>query len=301
MKRILLTAISIVAAVSTSFAASFSNSYSLSGFTGIKASSVFHVEVSQSTRYSVTVEAPDYLEPYISVEVEQSQLVLRMKQMPRAIERRLSSERSGAVIVEVRMPRLESVSLSGAAVLDADGDFPALKERPFRLDMSGASKARHLSLSAPSALISLSGAAEAGLTGRFGEMRIEASGAANARIGIEAPAARAELSGSSHLNMEGIFEEVAIQASGASSIDLQSEKTLSSLRIQGSGASSINCRNAKTQRVRVGLSGASNCKVAALRTLEVEASGASSCSYEDGPGLDLDIIQVARGASLRKL
>ncbi|MBR4227608.1 MAG: DUF2807 domain-containing protein [Bacteroidales bacterium] len=301
MKKILLTALSVLLAATASLAATFSNNYSLSGFTGIRASSVFHVDVSQSSRYSVSVEAPDYLEPYISVEVEQNQLVLRMKQMPRAIEKRLSSENSGAVVAVVRMPRLESVSMSGAAVLRADGDFPTLKERPFRLDMSGASKARGLSLSASAAVISLSGAVEAGLTGRFGEMRIEASGAASAKLGIEAPVVKAELSGSGHLNMEGMFEDVSIQASGASGVHLLSEKVLSSLRIQGSGASSIDCRSAKAQNVRVGLSGASNCKVAALRTFEVEASGASSCSYEDAPGLDTDIIQVSRGASLRKL
>lgn len=301
MKKILLTALSVLLAASASLAATFSNSYSLSGFTGIRASSFFHVNVSQSSRYSVSIEAPDYLEPYISVEVEQNQLVLRMKQFPRAIEKRLSSEKSGAIIAEVRMPRLESVSLSGAAVLTAEGEFPTLRERPFRLDMSGASRARNLSLSASAAVISLSGAAEAGLTGRYGEMRIEASGAANAKLGIEAPIVKAELSGSSHLNMDGMFEDVAIQASGASSVNLLSERTLSSLKIQGSGASSIDCRSAKTQNVRVGLSGASNCKVAALRTFEVEASGASSCSYEAGPGLDIDIIQVSRGASLRKL
>ena len=281
MKKILLTALSVLLAATASLAATFSNNYSLSGFTGIRASSVFHVDVSQSSRYSVSVEAPDYLEPYISVEVEQNQLVLRMKQMPRAIEKRLSSENSGAVVAVVRMPRLESVSMSGAAVLRADGDFPTLKERPFRLDMSGASKARGLSLSASAAVISLSGAVEAGLTG--------------------APIVKAELSGSGHLNMEGMFEDVSIQASGASGVHLLSEKVLSSLRIQGSGASSIDCRSAKAQNVRVGLSGASNCKVAALRTFEVEASGASSCSYEDAPGLDIDIIQVSRGASLRKL
>lgn len=301
MKKILLSALAVIVAAATGLAATFSNSYQLSGFTGIRASNSFHVEVIPSTSFSVRIEAPDYIEPYLIVEANRDQLTLGLKQLPRAIERKLSNERPGALYAEVKMPRLQSVSLSGAAVLEALGDFPDLRGRTFQLDMSGASRARGLSVSTSSATISMSGASDAGLTGRIGEVRIDISGATRLNLGIETSSLKAELSGSSRLDVDGRIEEARLQASGAARIGLQTLVPLSSLRIQGSGASVFDCRSAKAQDVTVGLSGASNCKVSALRRIEVEASGASSCSYEAGPDLDLDIIQVSRGASLRKL
>ena len=196
MKKILLTTLAVILAIVPALAGTFSNDYRLSGFTGIRASNVFSVELSPSANFSVGIEAPDYLEPYIIVEVSRNQLVLRMKELPKSISRKLSDERAGAVRAIVKMPLLESVSLSGAAALNAEGTFPTLRDRAFQLDLSGASHAKGLSLSAPSAIISLSGATEAGLTGRFTKVSLEISGAGRIKMGVEVSDLDAELSGS---------------------------------------------------------------------------------------------------------
>lgn len=300
MKKIILSTLAAVMALVPALAGTFSKSYPLKGFTGIQASHVFHVYLSPSSECSVKIEAPDYLEPYIKVEVSRNQLILSVENLPKAVERQLSREKSGAIRADVRMPSLESIMLSGAANLEADGDFPMIRV-PFKLNISGAAKASGLSIKAASMDIRMSGAANAGLKGGFDRVDLEASGASKARLGVDAASVSAELSGSAHLDIEGTFDRMSVEASGASQADLKSDSTLSSLDIQCSGASSVNSRNAKARDVSVELSGASNCKVTALRAIEIEATGASTCSYEAGPDVKIDVIQVSRGATLRKL
>ena len=233
MKRILLTALAVMLAAATAFAGTFSNKYNLSGFTGIKASSLFHVELSPSSTFSVSIEAPDYLEQYIVAEVSHGQLVLRMKDLPNSVQRKLSDERSGVVRADVSMPLLESVSLSGAAALNVNGAFPALRNGRFLLDMSGATHAKGLSLSAPELQISLSGATEADLTGDFDEVSIDISGAGKIKLNSRCPELDAELSGSARADLKGSYREVSIEASGAARVDIESAETLHELGFGG--------------------------------------------------------------------
>lgn len=301
MKKTLLTTLAAILVTIPALAGTFSNDYRLSGFTGIRATSLYNIELSPSSTFSVSIEAPDFMEPYLIVEVSRNQLVLRTKELPRSISRKLSDERPGSIRAIVKMPVLESVSLSGVASLNADGTFPALRDKAFQLDMSGASHAKGLSLSAPSAVISLSGATEAGITGRFTKVSLDISGAGKVKMDVETSDLEAELTGSARVDLNGSFKEVSIEASGASRVEMKSDVTLSELEIEGSGASSIDTRSARAQEVSVELSGAANCKVYAIRSFAVEASGASTCSYEAEPDTRVDIIQIARGASLRKL
>lgn len=300
MKRIIITVAAIFMTLIPALAGTFSKSYPLKGFSGIRATHIFNVTVRASGFYSVKVEAPDYLEPYLVVELDRGQLVLRVARLPRDVERKLSREKNGSLRAEVSMPALESVALSGAARLDAEGDFEPLGGKTFRLDLSGATHASGLSVQAAAADIRLSGASSAGLKGNYGKVGLESSGASKSRLGIDAVSVNAELSGSSSLDLEGEFDRISVEASGASHADLQSTATLSSLNIECSGASSVNGRNAKAEDVSVEVSGASNCKVSALRSLTVEATGASTCFYED-TGTKVDIVQVSRGAALKKL
>ena len=301
MKKIVLTAMATILALVPAIAGTSIKSYPLRDFTGISASHAFHVDLTPSSTFSVKVEVPDYLEPYISLRVERKQLILSVKDLPRAINRRLSDEKSGAIRAEVKMPVLESVSLSGAVRLQADGVFPDLGGRPFRMSLSGASHADGLSVSSDLTEIRLSGVSHANLKGSYDKVGLEASGASKAKLGVRSPSVNAELSGSAHLDLDGEFDKVSIEASGASHAELQSAVTVSSLDIQCSGASSVESRQARAMNVNVELSGASKCRVAALGKITVEASGASTCYYEGGPDTKIDALQISRGSSLKKL
>jgi hypothetical protein len=107
--------------------------------------------------------------------------------------------------------------------------------------------------------------------------------------------------GSAHANIGGAMRQVKLQTSGASRAEFVSSSALQALDVEGSGAASIDARSAKSQDVRVRLSGASNCRVSAVRAIEIEASGASTCQYEAAPDTKVNVLQVARGATVRKL
>ena len=301
MKKILFTALAFALAAMPAFAANITKNYPLKGFTGLRASSVYHVELSQSSGFSVKVEAPDYLEPYLKVEISGDNLVLGLESLPRSVSRKLSNEKEDVLRAEVRMPVLESVSLSGAAKLECRSTFPELRGKSFKLDQSGASRANGLSVSGASADIRMSGASHAELAGSFGKVRLGASGAAKAKLAVEATSVDAELSGSASVDFDGSFENMGVEASGASKAASRSAAQLSTLRVEGSGAAAIDLRDAKAQDVRVELSGAASCKVSALRSIEIEASGASTCLYESAADTKVNVIQVSRGASVRRL
>lgn len=301
MKNTLLIILAALTAIAPAFAGTISKTYPLEGFTGIQASHIYRVHLTPSPDYYVSIEAPDYLEPYLTVSVSRNQLVLRVTNLPKAIERRLSKEKAGSIRAEVSMPVLESVTLSGASSLVAEGDFPVLRGRPFKMDVSGAAKASGLSVQAGSMDIRMSGAASASISGGSDDVDLEASGASKTKMRLTVTRVKADLSGSADLDLGGAFDRVSIEASGASHAKLESTSTLSTLNLQCSGASSVNTRDAMADDVSVELSGASNCKVNAIRRIEVEASGASTCSYEAAPGTRLDIIQVSRGSTLKKL
>ena len=301
MKKIILAALAAIITLAPAMAGTLSKSYPLREFTGVSASHIFHVEISPAPTFSVKVEAPDYLEPYINVTVERKQLTFSVKSLPRAIERKLSDEKPGAVRAFVTMPVLESVSLSGAARLECLGDFPDLGTETFRLSLSGATHADGLSVPAARADIRLSGASHASLRGRYANVGVEASGASKAKFGILAPSVRAELSGSARLDLDGEFDVVSIEASGASQAELLSSTTLSSLDIECTGASSVESRKARALDVSVELSGASKCRVSVLKSITVDASGASTCYYEAADDTKVNAVSVSRGASLKKL
>ena len=301
MKKILLAALAAIITLAPAMAGTFRQSYPLRDFTGVSASHIFHVEISPAPTFSVKVEAPDYLEPYINVTVDRKQLTFSVKSLPRAIERKLSDEKPGAIRAFVSMPVLESISLSGAARLECLGDFPDLGRGTFRLSLSGATHADGLSVPAAMADIRLSGASHASLRGRYTNVGVEASGASKAKFGILAPSVKAELSGSARLDLDGEFDVVSIEASGASQAELLSSTTLSSLDIECSGASSVESRKARALDVSVELSGASKCRVSALKSITVDASGASTCYYEAADDTKVNAVSVSRGASLKKL
>ena len=209
MKNTLLIILAALTAIAPAFAGTISKTYPLEGFTGIQASHIYRVHLTPSPDYYVSIEAPDYLEPYLTVSVSRNQLVLRVTNLPKAIERRLSKEKAGSIRAEVSMPVLESVTLSGASSLVAEGDFPVLRGRPFKMDVSGATKASGLSVQAGSMDIRMSGAASASISGGSDDVDLEASGASKTKMRLTVTRVKADLSGSADLDLGGAFDRVS--------------------------------------------------------------------------------------------
>ena len=98
--------------------------YQLRGFDGLDISWTFKVELTRGSRYSVRVEAPDFIFPYLKVEVKGGVLTLGTREQPKDIRRKIEAlSRSGEIHASVTMPELCSLEMSGAAQLNTRDEF----------------------------------------------------------------------------------------------------------------------------------------------------------------------------------
>lgn len=271
--------------------------YKVSNFKGIQAQSVFDVTVRRSSKYSLEIEISKEYEDYLDIKVVNGTLRLGFKNINSA--RRLFAHMDKCIAVAtVTLPELEGVYLSGASKLSSDDVFD-LRGRDFRLDVSGASKLYNLNINGGDARITISGASKVYLCGKFEDVDIDLSGASGFEFEADTEDLDIDTSGSSTATIFGNFEDVEASCSGASGINISG--SADSLDIDCSGASGVNAVKLQADDVAVDLSGASYAKVNVLKSLDVECSGASSCTYKAEGKIDLNIREVSRSATLKKL
>lgn len=267
--------------------------FNLNGFSGLSISWIYQVELSQSARYSVKVEAADFVMPYLDVTVSGGVLKLGLKDVPHDLRRRIESGNL-RVVATITMPELTSLRMSGASKLNAQGSFSSRKD--FDFDLSGATKVQGLVVRAKEARIEASGAAKFSLTGSFDEMRGRLSGSVNGTMETNAKQVRLELSGAAKISNKGTFGPTEVRASGAAVLDL--DGTTSELDIEGSGAAKINTSDAPSRTAKVRLSGAANANIHVNEELSVSLSGASHLRYRAGDRLRILSQSVSRASSL---
>ena len=266
--------------------------YDLRGFDGIDASWVYKIELTQSSRYAVRVEAPDFIVPYLRIDVSGDRLRLSCKPLSRSLQRKMNREE---VRVYVSMPDLSYLELSGAARLQSKGAFRNRRGN-FKMDLSGAVNVIGLEVVAENARIDCSGAAKFSFAGDFDTMDMEYSGAVKGAMDATAKKVFLDVSGAANLDLALNAETVVIGGSGAGDISLAGKAD--QLKAEGSGAMKIYAEKMPVQHAKVDLSGASMVRVNATHTLDVDLSGASHCRYRDNPGLRISRSTVARGSSL---
>ena len=271
--------------------------YKCANFRGLHISSVFDVTVNRSSNYSTRIEISKEYEEYLDIRVVNGILKIGFTNTSRA--KRLFTHMDKCVAVAtISMPALESADLSGASKLNAPDTFD-LRGNDFRLHVSGASEVYNLDINGGDAYITVSGASKAALSGRFEDIDIQLSGASKLDLNAKAEDIDIDASGSSSAEIEGSFDAVDAQCSGACGISLTGNAD--ELEIGCSGASGVNALKMAAGSVDVDLSGASYAKVYVLDELEVDCSGASSCTYKTEGKIDLDIHEVSRSATLKKL
>lgn len=302
MKRILTFFTAVLAAVLPLCASQPADSpadrqetkeYRLSGFSGLEVSSIYQVELTQSSRYAVKVEAPDFLIPLLRVEVRAGVLQLALQDLPLDIRRRLETGRH-RIRAEVSMPELNSLRMSGASKLNATGEFSTRKK--FDLRLSGATNVVKLSVNAPEASLECSGASNLYLTGRYDIARIDLSGSVKAVLNVDAREAAVRLSGAAKLSDKGTLGKLGITASGAASFELKG--ALTDLDVTGSGSAKIKFSDVSARTAKIGLSGAANAVIDVRDELSVSLSGAASLRYHGGERLKIVHQNVSRGATL---
>jgi hypothetical protein len=201
--------------------------FELAGFDEIQISSGFDAEIRQDDRFSVLVRIEDGLVPYLRVQKVGRTLWVGLHPGARLA---LAGRRPR---VEITLPRLRLLSLSGAARATL-GDFRF--DRVIEVKLSGASDLKGR-IQAQELELDISGASRLELSGSAADVQIEASGASEADLeGLAVRSARVELSGASHalVKLEGRLD---LRASGASRLLYAGRPQLG--RIELSGSSSL--------------------------------------------------------------
>ena len=325
MKRFLtLLAAVLVAALPALRAADYeptaasrdSREYQLRGFDGLNIGWTYKVELNCASRYGVTVEAPDFIFPYLKVEVRNGILVLDTKELPRDIRRKIEAlsrsgeiraivsmiealSRSGEIRAIVSMPELTTLSMSGASQLTTQDEFRHRNDH-FSMRLSGATNVRGLSVKAVEAVIECSGAAKFNITGEFDRVDLELSGAVavNGTLAASPKMSQLELSGAVKLFWKGNLGKTEIQAAGAVSAEI--EGAVNELKLDGSGAAKVNTAKAPSRNADIRLSGAAKCEIDVRESLNVSLSGATTCRYHASDRLRISTQSISRGSSLTR-
>jgi hypothetical protein len=268
--------------------------YKFNNFTGIDASWIYQVELVQAPRHAVRVDAPDFLMPFVNVDVRGGILVLSVGDLPRDIRRRVENGGRNQVRVFVSMPDLTVLRMSGAAKLTSKGDFSSRKN--FEMRLSGATTVQGLSIKASDADIDASGAAKFDLEGRFDKMSVRGSGSLNATIAADVKTTDLGLSGATKLSLKGKLGDVSLRGSGAANTEFIG--SIEELSAECSGAAKLSANEAPARRVKILFSGAANGMVEVRDELSVTLSGASKLNYHPGPALRIKNQSVSRASTL---
>ena len=275
-----------------------SREYQLRGFDGLNIGWTYKVELNCASRYGVTVEAPDFIFPYLKVEVRNGILVLDTKELPRDIRRKIEAlSRSGEIRAIVSMPELTTLSMSGASQLTTQDEFRHRNDH-FSMRLSGATNVRGLSVKAVEAVIECSGAAKFNITGEFDRVDLELSGAVNGTLAASPKMSQLELSGAVKLFWKGNLGKTEIQAAGAVSAEI--EGAVNELKLDGSGAAKVNTAKAPSRNADIRLSGAAKCEIDVRESLNVSLSGATTCRYHASDRLRISTQSISRGSSLTR-
>lgn len=299
MKRlfsiIALLAFSLTAA-SASNGITIEKNYSYKDFRGLAISNTFDVSVEKSDRYSVNVAVLDEYAPYLDIKVNGGILYIGFKNLPKKLS--TTSYIKSAAVAKVSMPALERLSLSGASKCTSDDRFD-INDSYFQMSVSGASEVGRIEVYGGDARIKVSGASRVNVAGGFVDVEIEVSGTSRATFKAAGEDLDVKTSGTGVADIEGKYDEMTLTASGASNITVKG--SAGDLEVKASGAASVDAINAPVRSAEVSLSGASVCKTAVTEELEAECTGASTLSYKADGRIELELKEIARSATLKKL
>lgn len=158
---------------------------SVSDFSQIEVSSVFHVEITAQQEYRLEIEADDNLLQHITTEVRNGRLEI-------SLDKRVKTK--NPMKVRISAPNIDRIDASGASFVDLSN----LKNNELTVDTSGASKIS--------------------VAGETGKLVVDVSGASRIDAGsLSAQTANIDASGASHVSVNVVNELIA-DASGASRV-----------------------------------------------------------------------------------
>ncbi|WP_207432215.1 PspC domain-containing protein [Sabulibacter ruber] len=205
--------------------------YNVRDFTEVEAGGGYHLRIRQSFRHHVRVTGSNKELDKLQIRVQNG--VLKITR-----DREFMSwwdSNSKPVLIEVEMPDLSLVDLSGAAKAEIMGFAPD----NFTLKQSGASEVA-INISTGRLELSLSGAAKAVLKGHADDLSVSGSGASDVDASrLTSQRAQVDVSGASE-SVVNVKEHLRAEASGASTIEYLGE--VQDVDMNQSGGSHISRR-----------------------------------------------------------
>ena len=297
MKRILtflaFAAILITAATAAS-AQTVKKDFDLKGFTALELASDFKATVTKSDSYSIQIELSEELVPYLDVRLNRNALIIELRNVPS----RLTLLKSNVINATIGMPELRGVTLNDASKLTVEDAFD-LGNNDFTLSTAGASEVKKMQIHAKNATMSLLGASRIHLDGDFVTVNITSAGTSRIDMNADADELFVKSSGTAVSEIDGTFDTIDLELGGTSNVTLKGEAE--DLTVTASTAGSVDALRMPVATADVRLSGAGVCKVYVKEAIEVQCTGASTCSYKTDGDIRLDLKEIARTATLKKL
>ena len=251
----------------------YTHTYDFRNFTVLSVSHVFKVELTFENRYDVSIDVPDFIEPYLKISKTGEKVRLDLEKLPNDIQRKLSDENS-SLLARVSVPKLTRLQLSGASKVNATGRLVLGGQENFYVSLAGATELNGLVAEGGEKLaIEISGASKGDVEAAFNKLDIDLSGASKLRFGGDADQLDIELSGASSAQFDGKYNGTDADISGSSKLTLTGDSR--QLDLELSGASKFECMG-KTARATVELSGASKAKLSVSEKLQYSLSGVST-------------------------
>lgn len=276
MKKLLFSLAIMALAVSAAFAQTTTKNYKLGNITGIEAGYTYKINITKGNSDKIEVICPDYLAQYLDIKSFNNVAYFKV-QLPRNFRHPRNSS-SQEIIVNMQMQSINSIDLSGASSLTAQGNF---NTDNMTYNLSGASSAKNLNISGKYLKVECSGASSLTQAGDFGKMDMDCSGASKLTINGNINEISGEASGATQFNYKGNSTNLNIETSGASKVTLQGKAQV--IKLGCSGASYINAKDMIAENATVGASGASKVSVFATEILRADASSSSIVSYYGNP------------------
>ncbi|GHT23577.1 DUF2807 domain-containing protein [Bacteroidia bacterium] len=229
---------------------------SVSGFTGIDASGVFHVTVNKGDAESLTIEADEAVLPSVRSVVNNGVLHL-------SIDNRHKLKNIKHINASIVMKELKNVQLSGVCRLLVNDGFIS---ESFKLECSGASNCE-VNIKASTVDVDMSGASNLKLKAEVENAKIEGSGTPNIDANLQAENINLDFSGGTNVKLVGKADNLSIDSAGASK---------------------INAAGLEANTVNIDAAGASHISVFATEKLKVDSFGASIISYKGSPTIKLE-------------
>lgn len=283
MKKITLTALVLLTCI-PAFAAEpepaknrFHRHYDYSHFTELSVSNTFIVDLAFEDRWSVDIDVPDFIEPYLKISCNGDRLRIGLEKLPGNIQRKMNGEHP--LHASIRMPKITKLKMSGATSLMTEG-IPALEHHDsLEIDLSGASRIENLQASSNGKFsLDMSGAAKAEISADFNQIDLDLSGASKLRIDGTADFIEMECSGASSAKITGNYNISDIEVNGSSNVSLSDD--LEYMKLEVSGASRFELHG-QAARADVEISGASKARIAVSKELNYEVSGVSTLRVKD--------------------